>query len=182
MSESHANNERRIAGLERRARWLRAAALAWGAWTAVSFGYLGFFKPANYSAEEGWPIYVGGAILSLLFLATVAWRPWHDVREWIDRVTTLLQWQVAAGAVIAFSIAVSARPELFLPFGIYGLFLLLTAVPAMAMRIVSGTLQMRYRERDEARELERRTAETRALILAIRAEVRPRRCGSLWRR
>lgn len=174
MTEPAESVELRIATLERRAIRIRIGATVWGAWTVITFGYLGIARPVGYSAEEGWPIYLGGAGLSLLFLAAVSWRPWRDVEEWIDRVSMMLQWQVGAGAVIAFTIAIGSRAELLIPFGTYGLYLFLFAGIAMAMRLAESALRRRYSERARARDLARRAAELHAIVLAIRAEARPR--------
>lgn len=175
MPESADRIALKIAALEHGAIWIRVAATIWGGWTVITLGYLGTVRPAHSYAPEGWPIYLGGAALSLLFLIAVAWRPWRDVAEWIDRVSTLLQWQVAAGVLIAFTIAIGARAELLIPFATYGAYLFLFAGTAMALEIVQGSLRRRYSELAEATERVRRAEEMRALLLAIREGARPGR-------
>lgn len=181
MSDTAAARDRTIVRLERWAKGIRVVAIAWTSWTALTFAYLTLFRPQSIADSESWPIYLGATLLSMIFLGVMSW-PAPDVRSWLDRVGIVLNWQVASGAVIAFSIAVTARPELFIAFGSLGLYLLLSAFSAMALSIVAAPLHDRYRARDQAQAAERLREQLDQLTAQVVAAVRPQPgCANWWK-
>lgn len=162
-----------IARGESAARWVRGLAIAWTGFTALTFGVITFFGSPGVGVEVARPVYGGGAIIATVFLVLLLW-PAACVRLWLDRVLAVLQWQVASGAVIAFTIGAMARQELVLAFGLVGVYLLLNAGCAMAMTLVAGSLRSQYAAREEEEREARHLAELRALAALIRTSSQSR--------
>lgn len=173
-------NEKPLEGARALTVWaliFRGMAVVWiGVTTATCF-HFAVARPSSFSLEEGWPIYAVGAPVSLFFCVALMWGPWVDIRRWMPRVLLLLRWLVASGALLAFSIAVAARVELFVPFGILGVVLLLNSVTLVGLSLVSVGLNHRYEVAQRLAEDERRRTEHAELLEATRDAGRP-----WWRR
>lgn len=168
-----ADLQERITTLERRARAFRGCAVAWCSIACICFAYLVDARPSGYDVEPGWPIYAAGAAVTAIFVTLLSWGPWRDVRAWMPRVLLLLRWLVASGAVLALTVAVTARAELFLPFGLFGLMLLLHGISLLALSLVSLGLDRRHEVLRQRAEEVRRDAIVETLLAAIREHRRP---------
>ncbi len=169
----------RIARGETTARWFRGLAIVWTGFTALTFGVIAILGSPGTGAEIARPVYGGGAILSAVFLVLLSW-PAARVRLWLDRVLAVLQWQVASGAVIAFTVSAMARQELVQAFGLIGVYLLLNAGFAMAMTLVAGSLRSQYAARDEEEREARYREELQKIVASVRPRARPARPRRAW--
>lgn len=130
------------------ALWARSIALAWTIITFVTFLLLGLV-PQDPFSRDAMSIFIAGAVVTSGFLVGLVWSPWSDVEAWLTRVKLLLRWQVATGVVIAFSAALAVRPELTMPFSLYGFYLTFSAIPFAALSLIALRLRHLYGIRDQ---------------------------------
>lgn len=157
---------------ERRGRHARGWGLGWTIWTSLTYISLSLW-PADFA--EGRPIFIAGAAFSMFFAVGLAWPTRDSIRGSLPRIIMLLRWQVATGLTLAFSFAIAARVELQLPILLYGVYLIISAIPLMATSLIAGKLRGLY---DTARELEHTMALVKIRSLLTSLQAKP--AGRTW--
>jgi len=117
------------------------------------------------------PLFLGGTILVLFFLAVLSWPIKRDIRNGLSRLILVLRWQVTTGLVIAFTLGFVVREKLKMGFWLFGAYLVIPAVFLMLVRLSELGLRTRYAELDELVRTEEQKASAHLLARAVAREL-----------
>jgi hypothetical protein len=166
--------QKEIRRLERFVLVVRAFAVGWCGFTAITFGGLGLQVPVvstydDFAASR--PLFLGGTILVMFFLVVLSWPLKRDIRNRISRLILVLRWQVATGLVIAFTLGFVVREELRMGFWIFGAYLVIPAIFLMFVLLCELGLRSKYAELDELARIDERETSLRFLATAVASEL-----------
>lgn len=161
---------KRIRRLERFVLVVRGVAVGWCALTAITFGGLGVGMAVvstydEYTASR--PLFLGGTLLVIFFLAVLSWPLKRDIRNRLSRLVLVLRWQVTTGLVIAFTLGFVVREELRMSFWLFGAYLVIPAVFLMLVLLSELGLRTRYAELDELARTEEQRMTSHLLAAAV---------------
>lgn len=132
---------------------IRIISVAWSGITAFTLMVAGFSRdPEIFDAARTWPLFMFFGTLSTFFALVLSWKPWGDAARWMPRVVTVLGWQTAAGAVIAFTMAALVHDARNLVYGFIGLYFLANALPFMGLRLIDIALHRIEAEQNTSEE------------------------------